>query len=144
MSSSSQWAQQRREAAAEHERRLHERQRAEARKAQSMLDRFLQAANHQQLAAEPLVVQGYGGRGKARTPLRGWYLRVDRTCAVGTDGSFYVLTAPLSAWDRLRGVRPEPKDPPLLIGAGGKDGNAIYLSEALERLLPGWQDHPRS
>lgn len=109
-----------------------------------MLTEFVAAADRARLASDPLVVLGYGGRGKARTPLRGWYLRVDRTCAVGTDGSFYVLTAPLSAWDRLRGVRPEAKDPPLLIGAGGKDGNSIPLASALTRILPDWQERARS
>jgi hypothetical protein len=50
-----------------------------------------------------------------------------------------VLTAPLSVLDRLRGVQLTPTPPPLVIGAGGKDGDSIELVAALERLLPGWR-----
>ncbi|QOR69633.1 hypothetical protein IM660_13250 [Ruania alkalisoli] len=145
MSTEQDWARQRREAAAEHERRLVARQASENARAQRLLDQFVRAAEQAGLPAHRLEVQGYGGRGSARTPRRGWYLRVDRTAAVGTDGSFYVLTAPLSLWDRLRGVEPEAKPPPLVLGAGGKDGDSIDLRDALDRLLPGWandQDQP--
>jgi hypothetical protein len=89
-------------------------------------------------APEPLRVQGYG-RGEARTGVRGWYLRVNRTVGLGDDGAFYVLTAPLSLADQVRGVRVTPVRPPMVIGAGGKDGETIDLAEALERLLPGWR-----
>ncbi|UFU02110.1 hypothetical protein LQF12_11375 [Ruania suaedae] len=137
------WASRRREAAAEHERRLVARQASENARAQELLERFARVAGQAGLPTSALEVQGYGGRGSARTPLRGWYLRVDRTAAVGTDGSFYVLTAPLGMWDRLRGVAPEAKPPPLVLGAGGKDGDSIDLRDALERLLPGWaSDQP--
>ncbi|UFU07675.1 hypothetical protein [Ruania halotolerans] len=139
MSTEQDWARQRREAAAEHERRLAERKASESSRAQTLLDQFAAAAAAAGLAPQALEVKGYGGRGRARTPLRGWYLRVDRTSAVGTDGAFYLLTAPLSAWDRLRGIRPEPKDPPLVLGAGGKDGESIDLLDALERIMPGWR-----
>ncbi|RPF20491.1 hypothetical protein [Myceligenerans xiligouense] len=133
------WAEQRTEAARLQARRLSERQDAEHARAEMMLAEFVAAARDADLAAEPLVVRGYGGRGTARTPLRGWYLRTDRTAAVSDDGGFYVLTAPLTLLDRIRGVRPEPKRPPLVLGAGGKDGDSIDLAMALDRLLPGWQ-----
>lgn len=132
------WAEQRTEAARLQAERLRERQDVEHARAEAMLARFVAAARAAGLATEPLVVVGYGGRGTARTPLRGWYLRTDRTAAVSDDGGFYVLTAPLSLLDRARGVRPEPKRPPLVLGAGGKDGDSIELSAALDRLLPGW------
>ncbi|WP_089775466.1 hypothetical protein [Ruania alba] len=140
MSTEQDWARQRREAAAEHERRLANRKASESSRAQRLLEEFADAAGRAGLAPQALEVKGYGGRGKARTPLRGWYLRNDGTAAVGTDGAFYVLTAPLSPWERLRGVTPTPKDPPLVLGAGGKDGESIDLPVALERLLPGWRD----
>ncbi|MBE1877588.1 hypothetical protein [Myceligenerans pegani] len=136
------WAQQRTEAARLQAERLRERQDAEHVRAEAMLAAFVAAARDAGLAPEPLVVRGYGGRGTARTPLRGWYLRTDRTAAVSDDGAFYVLTAPLTVLDRLRGVRPEPKRPPLVLGAGGKDGDSIELAVALDRLLPGRPSGP--
>lgn len=138
MSSPADWAAQRTEAAREHERRLAQRRQAESGRARRMLATFAAAAREADLPTQPLVVRGYGNRGSARTPLRGWYLRVDRTAALTPDGQFYLLTAPLTAWDRLRGTRPEPSDPPLVLGAGGKDGDSIPLADALTRLLPGW------
>lgn len=133
------WAEQRTEAARLQAERLRERQDAEHVRAEAMLVEFVAAARGARLEPEPLVIRGYGGRGTARTPLRGWYLRTDRTAAVSDDGGFYVLTAPLTLLDRLRGVLPEPKRPPLVLGAGGKDGDSIELAVALERLLPGWR-----
>jgi hypothetical protein len=87
----------------------------------------------------PLVVQGYGGVGTARTNLTGWYLRNNKTVALGTDGKFYVLIAPLSLMDRLRGLKPTPTRPPLIIGEGGKDGDTIALEDALCRVYQGAQ-----
>ena len=72
-----------------------------------------------------------------RTPLQGWYLRRDETVGVDTAGEFYVLTAPPSLTARFRGVQPVPQDPPLVIGAGGKDGESIDLPDALARVLAG-------
>jgi hypothetical protein len=31
-------------------------------------------------------------------------------------------------------VVPEPSDPPLVLGAGGKDGESVDLREALDRV----------
>ncbi|HEV6955702.1 MAG TPA: hypothetical protein VKY86_20850 [Promicromonospora sp.] len=133
------WAGKRAEAVRVQAERLRQRQDAEHARAEEMLHRFAETARAAGLEPEPLVVRGYGGRGTARTPLRGWYLRVDRSAGVATDGTFYVLTAPLGLLDRVRGVRPEPARPPLTLGAGGKDGESVPLADALERLLPGWR-----
>lgn len=138
MSTNADWAAQRTEAAREHERRLSQRRQAQTERARRMLHTFAAAARAANLPTEPLVVKGYGNRGSARTPLRGWYLRIDRTAALTPDGQFYVLTAPLTAWERLRGTTPAPSDPPLVLGAGGKDGDSIPLADALTRLLPDW------
>ena len=97
------WAQGRREAALELERRLNERKAAESAKAQAMIDAFLADAPTSATDPEPLVVQGYRG-GRARTTLQGWYLKADRSVALGTDGGFYVLRADLSLRERLRGL----------------------------------------
>ncbi|GAA1721435.1 hypothetical protein GCM10009809_16370 [Isoptericola hypogeus] len=133
------WAARRTEAARVQAERLRARQDAEHAEAEALLARFVRAAADAGLAHERLEAKGYGGKGTARTSLRGWYLRTDRTAGVTTDGTFYVLTAPLSPLDRLRGVRLAPQRPPLVLGAGGKDGSSIDLTEALDRLLPGWQ-----
>ncbi|MCA5891859.1 hypothetical protein LEP48_00650 [Isoptericola sp. NEAU-Y5] len=133
------WAAQRTEAARVQAELLAARQDAEHARAEALLREFAAAARDAGLEPGPLQVKGYGGRGTARTSLRGWYLRQDRTAGITTDGTFYVLTAPLSSLDRLRGVRPEPRRPPMILGAGGKDGSSIELAAALDRLLPGWR-----
>lgn len=138
MTAANDWASQRTEAAREQERRLRERQEVEHTRARAILAEFTPIAL-ERLPPERLVVKGYGGRGSARSDVEGWYLRLDKTVGLGTDGQFYVLTAPLSALDRIRGVRLQPTPPPLVIGAGGKDGDSIELVAALDRLLPGWR-----
>lgn len=104
-----------------------------------MLHEFAAAAALAGLPAEPLLVRGYGGRGSARTGTQGWYLRRDRTLGVGRDGSFYLLTAPLTLRERIAGVKLVPVPPPLVLGAGGRDGESIELADALANLLPDWQ-----
>lgn len=121
-----------------HADRLARAEEAAHARAATLLAEFTEVAR-QRLPAVPLRVAGYGGRGTARTPLSGWYLRADRTSGVSTAGHFYVLTAPLTLVDRLRGVTPAPVPPPLVLGAGGRDGESIDLPVALERLLPGWR-----
>lgn len=88
---------------------------------------------------EALVVKNRSGSGSARTSLRGWYLRVDRSAAVDTDGNFYLLHQYLTFRDRIFGATLEPTDPPLVLGYGGRDGEAIDLTAALTRILPTWQ-----
>lgn len=122
-----------------HAERLARRREAEHARARALLHRFTAVALAERLPTEPLVVQGYGGRGQARSDRVGWYLRTDRTIGLGADGELYRLTAPLSLLDRVRGVSLTPMDPPAVLGAGGKDGDSVELSVALERLLPGWQ-----
>nr|WP_210732583.1 hypothetical protein [Cellulomonas denverensis] len=111
------------------------RQRAESAKARQLIQEFLVRARERGIAPEPLRAQGYGGRGSFRTGIEGWYLRRDRTVAVGSDGEFYVLTVPGSLAARWRGVELTPQDPPLVIGAGGKDGESLDLPIALARVL---------
>ncbi|MBD8061402.1 hypothetical protein [Oceanitalea stevensii] len=138
MSDERDWAEQRREAAAVHADMLEQRQRAEHERAARLLRDFAAVARDR-LPAEPLRVRGYGGRGEARSGLAGWYLRTDRSAGLSSDGDFYVLTAPLGLRERLRGVDLQPTPPPMVLGAGGRDGESIDLPDALERLLPGWR-----
>ena len=119
--------------------RLRARQDAVHQQAEALLREFLPVVQEHGPAPQQLRVRGYGGRGEARTPLRGWYLRFDGTAALATDGRFYLLIAPLSAMDRVRGVHPKPARPPMVLGEGGKDGESVELPVALERVLPGWR-----
>ncbi|QGQ19984.1 hypothetical protein GC089_13175 [Cellulomonas sp. JZ18] len=131
------WRERRREAAGAHAEALAARQRAESARARALIEEFLVAARAGGPAPVPLHVRSYDGRARYRTGLQGWYLRRDETVGVGTDGAFYVLTAPASLSARFRGVRPTPQDPPLVIGAGGKDGESIDMADALRRVLAG-------
>ncbi len=136
----SDWAAHRTEAARIQHERLRARQDAEHQRAEALLEQFMNAIARKPVPAQPLRVRGYGGNFSARTNLHGWYLRIDRTAGVSTQGDFYILTAPLSVLDRVRGVHPEPSRPPMVLGAGGKDGDSIDLVDALERVLPGWRE----
>ncbi len=134
-----QWAAKRTEAAAGHLARLEASLEAEHRRAEAMLKVFTRAARAAGLSPVPLRARGYRRSRSARTPLLGWYLRRDEKAAVDTDGNFYLLLTPLSLLDRFRGVTPRPSRPPLVLGAGGRDGDSVPLRVALDRLLPGWE-----
>ena len=129
------WREERRAAAAAHGELLAGRQRAESAQAQEQIDAFLRRAATAGPAPVELSARSYDGRARYRTPLTGWYLRRDETVAIDTEGKFYVLTTPSSLRARFRGVTPEPSAPPLVIGAGGKDGESLDMSEALARVL---------
>lgn len=135
---SSDWAHQRSQAASEHLARLHARQDHEHRQAEALVRSFAVAARAAGIGTMRLEVQGYSSSRTARTSVQGWYLRKDRKAGLDTDGNYYHLVHPLSWLDYLRGVTPTPSRPPLILGAGGRDGEAIALSAALDRLLPGW------
>lgn len=128
------WREERREAAHAHAEALELRRQAESARAHAMITEFVAHALEHGPAPEPLRVRTYDGRQRYRTPLQGWYLRFDETVAIDTDGAFYVLRTPPSVVARVRGVRPEPSDPPLVIGAGGKDGESVDMKDALARL----------
>ncbi len=98
------------------------------------------AAKREGLPSQPLVVHGYGGKGTAKTPLRGWMLMNSPRLAVDTDGKYYFLIQELSLLDRLRGVTPTPIPPTLILGRGGRDGESMDLTVALGNLLPNWRE----
>jgi hypothetical protein len=130
------WRERRRAAADAHAEALARRQAGESAQARALLQDFVARARARGLPPEPLLVQGYGGRGTAKSQVRGWYLRLDRAVGVGEDGEFYVLTAPLTLLDRVRGIRIAPTEPPLVIGQGGRDGDTIDMVQAINRILP--------
>ena len=129
------WRAARADAALEHLAALERRRAREHQQAAELIRGFVEACGARGIAPRPLRVTAYDGRTTYRTPLSGWYLKPDRTVGVGTDGAFYVLTAPTSLRARLGGVTPAPEDPPLQVGAGGRDGDSIALDALLALRL---------
>lgn len=134
------WAEQRRKNAALQAERLREREAAESAAAAKHLEAFIAAARRDGIDPEPLFVSAKDGKHRAKTPLKGWYLKADHSVAVDEDGNFYILIAPLTLGERLRGVKPTPSPPPLILGKGGRDGEQIDLVEALDMRNPRWRD----
>lgn len=111
----------------------------ESAEASAFLLQFVQSAREAGLPSEPLMARGYGGKGSAKTSLKGWYLKADRSLGVDTDGNYYILTKDLSLLDRVRGVMLKPTAPPLTLGKGGRDGESMDLTAKLDELLPKWR-----
>ena len=112
-------------------------ERAESAKAQVLIDQFLADARAAGIAPEPLRATLYTGQ-SVKTDKTGWYLRKNRSLAIGEDGGYYVLTVPGGLKERLRGVRLTPTPPPLVVGKGGRDGESGDLAEFLRwRLAAG-------
>jgi hypothetical protein len=138
----SDWQEQRRAAAADLADAAARRRAAESAKAAELIREFAATAQERGLRVSDLVARGLDGRGTYRTGIRGWYLRRNRTLGVGLDGAFYVLSVPGGLLARVRGVTLAPSDPPLVIGAGGKDGESIPLPELLALRLSSGDDWP--
>ena len=129
------WHDQRQRAVDAHARAQRERKAREAAEAKQLIAAFLRDAGERGLATVALTAPAYEGRARYRTKLRGWYINRARSLAVDTDGEFYVLGVPNSIKARLTGADARPQPPPLIVGEGGKDGEAIALKELLQRLL---------
>lgn len=129
------WRDGRKEAAATHARELERRRVAESAQARAMIAEFVAEAGRRGIAPVALHARSYDGRLSFRTSLRGWYLRRNRTVAVGTDGEFYVLSAPRKLRSLVTGATIEPSDPPLILGKGARDGESLDLVDALRIAL---------
>jgi hypothetical protein len=129
------WDEQRRQAVAGHAAAMAAARAAEAAQAAELLAGFVRRAGERGLPPAPLSARSLNGRSTYRTRLRGWYLKANRSVAVGADAGFYVLTVPSSWRARLTGAVVEPSVPRLVIGAGGGDGETMSLAELLERRL---------
>jgi hypothetical protein len=129
------WREQRRQAVDGHAAALGAGRTAEAEKAAVLLADFVRRAAERGLAPTVLSAQSFNGRATYRTKLHGWYLKSNKSVAVGTDGKFYTLTVPSSLRARFTGAHVEPSMPRLLIGAGGRDGETMPLAQLLERRL---------
>jgi hypothetical protein len=108
---------------------------AEARKARELIAAFVAEATTRGLPTTSLKAHSYTGRARYRTGLRGWYLNQARTLAIGEDGGYYVLGVPGSLMARVTGVRLQPQEPRLVIGAGGPDGESMPLKDLLRKQL---------
>lgn len=109
--------------------------RMESRLAQQHIDAFVARARRQGLPTVRLAAGLLGSAAKVRTDRKGWYIRANHSVAVGTDGSFFVLTVPGGWRERLTGVRLKPQPPPLIVARGGRDGESGELVAFLERTL---------
>ena len=110
------------------------RDQAESREAQRMIDGFVVEARARGVAPEPLRATLFDGHG-VKTDKNGWYLRRNKSVAIGEDGAYYVLTVPGGLRERLTGVRLTPAPPPLEVGRGGRDGETGDLAEFLRKRL---------
>jgi hypothetical protein len=117
--------------AAQHERRKAE----EGRRAGALLEQFARDAVAAGLTPQPLQARPYSGSGTYRTDVVGWYLRRDHSLGVDTSGRYYVLVVPRSLRSRLGRAHVPPTDPPLVVGAGGRDGESIPLPDLLQLRL---------
>jgi hypothetical protein len=129
------WDEQRRQAVAGHAAALEADRAAEADQAAALLADFVARAAERGLAPAVLSARSFDGRATYRTRLRGWYLKSNRSVAVGADGRYYALTVPSSLRARFTGAEVEPSPPRLVVGAGGGDGETMPLAQLLRRRL---------
>ena len=128
------WRENRRSTTSAHQAALERRRGAEADRARELLADFVRESLALGPAPGPLRARSRDGRHRYRTALTGWYLKQNESVAVGIDGEFYVLSASPSLAARFHRVALTPSDPPLVLGAGGRDGESIDLTAALDRL----------
>ena len=136
------WLARRRRAIPEHGAAVDRQRAAEAEQANRLVAEFARQAHEQGLRPTPLTARAYNGRTTYRTGLRGWYLRPDRSMAVGTDGGFYILTVPASFRARLTGAVLRPETPRLVVGEGARDGESMPLPALLRQRLEAGDDWP--
>lgn len=129
------WHEQRRRAIAGHAAALEAGRAAEATEAAGLIAEFVREAAERGLAPTALSARSFDGRSTYRTRIRGWYLKSNKSVAVGTDGGYYVLTVPSSLRARFTGADLHPSVPRLVVGAGGGDGETIPLAQLLRRRL---------
>lgn len=108
---------------------------AESLRARAMIREFVAGAHAANLPTEHLIARGFDGNGRYRTNVVGWYLRRDRSIGIGEDGEFYVMTVQPSWWGRIVGAEVAAREPPLILGAGGRDGESMPLQEILRKRL---------
>ncbi|GAA0553966.1 hypothetical protein GCM10010172_40640 [Paractinoplanes ferrugineus] len=129
------WHEQRRQAIAGHAAAQAASRETEARQATALLTAFVRRAAERGLPPRPLAARSFDGRATYRTRAKGWYLKSNRSVAVGEHGEYYVLTVPASLRARFAGADLSPSTPRLIVGAGGGDGETIPLAQLLDQRL---------
>lgn len=132
---------ERRERAEEHRRAQDGRREQESLKAQVLIDQFVERAIAAGVPTEELTARPWSGRGRYRTGVVGWYLRLDRSVGVDPAGGYYVLTVPPVRLGRRRAVTVDPTPPPLQVGEGARDGESMPLAQLLQLRLE-WPESP--
>jgi hypothetical protein len=134
------WQEKRRAAADEHLAALERRKAAETAQAAEHVAAFVREARAHNLPTTRLRAGSQNGRATYKTPLEGWYVKRNRTLAIGVDGKFYIMSAPASLTARVTGVVVHPSDPPLIVGAGGRDGESMPIADLLALRLKAGDD----
>jgi hypothetical protein len=134
------WQRKRRDAADEHLAALERRKAAETEQAAEQVAAFVQEARARNLATTRLRAGSHNGRTTYKTRLEGWYVKRNQTLGIGVDGKFYILSAPGGLTARVTGVDVHPSDPPLIVGAGGRDGESMPIGELLQQRLDAGDD----
>lgn len=114
---------------------LARRQRKESEAAHELLVDFVAQAKDRGLEPVQLWARSYNGSSRYKTKVRGWYLKRNESVAVDTEANFYVLSVQGSLAARFVGAPITPSDPPLVLGLGGRDGESLDLTEAIDRIL---------
>jgi hypothetical protein len=140
MADAQDWARRRRDTAQELADRLARRRAAETARAREMILEFARHAQARGITATPLLARVGESKPTYRTGLVGWYLSRDGSLGVTTDGEYYHLASPRSLQGRLFGVHLQPAEPPLQVGAGGRDGESIALDVLLAMRLEAGDD----
>jgi len=136
------WAEQRQHAIAGHEAALAAGRDAEAQQAAVLIAGFVTRAAERGLTPRRLTARSYDGRSTYRTTLHGWYLKSNKSVAVGADGQYYAMTVPSSLRARFGGAQVAASPPRLIVGAGGGDGETMPLAQLLQRRLDAGVDWP--
>jgi hypothetical protein len=129
------WQERRSHAVAGHAAAQEAERAAEALEARALLARFVRRAAERGLPPHRLSARTFDGRSTYRTRVLGWYLKSNRSVAVGADGGYYVLTVPSSLRSRFAGADLAPSVPRLIVGAGGGDGETVPLARLLDSRL---------
>ncbi|WP_327043239.1 hypothetical protein OG400_17075 [Micromonospora ureilytica] len=138
------WRDQQRHAVRAHADADDRRRAAEQAQAAELVAWFVAEATRRGLPTTRLTARGYDGRGRYRTRLTGWYVDRAESRAVDVDGRFHLLTVPGGLRALLFGVDAQPSPAPLVVGAGGRDGESIPLRTLLNRLLDDGSGEPGS
>ena len=123
------------EAIAAHSAALNRQREAEIARAQQLIDEFVASMNELGIPPARLRARVPGRRSTYRTGRTGWYIRQNRSLAIGTGGEFLILDVPARVKSLVFGATVTPVDPPLVVGRGARDGESIELAELLRRAV---------